>query len=184
MTMEKIVSGLGLIAVVSGAARMLMTPCALIWGSDSMPELWAGLVACYLMAIGSLGLYMYQAARTGVLGLIGGLLLSLGNMITGCLVWSTMLKAEPSPDVMFVPMANNAIMLGGLVLFAIVTFRAGQLPRWAAVLLLIWPILGFVPVLSPWLTALWGLAYIGLGYPVWRNGKTDSGGKYKTELSV
>ncbi|CAG7655033.1 hypothetical protein ACFQI7_32920 [Paenibacillus allorhizosphaerae] len=169
MTMDKITSGFGLIAVLGGVARMLMTPGALIWGSDSMPELWAGLIACYLMAIGSIGIYMYEAVRTGVLGFIGCLLLSLGNMMTGCLVWSTILKAEPSEAALFLPIVNNALMLIGLVLFSFVTFRAGQLPRWAAVMLLIWVFLGFIPALSSWLTLLWGLAYVGLGYPVWRN---------------
>jgi hypothetical protein len=174
LSVQRITSLFGFIAVLSGIVRLLMTPSALIWGPNSMPELWAGLTACWLMAIGGIGLYLFQAPRTGVLGLIGCLLLSLGNMITGCLVWSTMLNAEPTDAVLFIPMANNIVMLAGLIVFAAVTFRAGLLPRWASVLLLVWPFIGYLPFMGDWMTLFWGAAYAGLGYPVWRNGSGSS----------
>ncbi|MFE5322976.1 hypothetical protein ACFQ88_30300 [Paenibacillus sp. NPDC056579] len=181
MTLEKVTASLGLIAVISGISRMLMAPFAFIWGSNSMPELWAGLIACYLMAVGSLGLYLYQTIRTGVVGLVGCLLLSFSNMITGCLVWSTMLNAQPVDGVTILPIINEVTMLAGIILFSVVSIKARQLPLWASILLLVWPILGFIPALSQWFTLLWGLAYVGLGYKVWRSGFP---GKYDSALTL
>ncbi|SDD01569.1 hypothetical protein SAMN02799630_02084 [Paenibacillus sp. UNCCL117] len=170
MRMEQVVVGLGFTAVAGGLVRMAMTPAALIWGTDSTQELWAGLIACWLMAIGSLGLFLAQVQQTGVLGLISSLALTLSNMITACLVWSTMLGAVP-PDGSLVLPINSLLMLAGLVIFAAVTWRGGILPRWAAVLLLVWPFVTLIPGTEAYGAVLWGLAYIGLGLPVWLNKK-------------
>jgi len=184
LTAEKVASALGLIAIAGGIARILMTPFALVWGQDSMPELWAGLVACFLMAIGTLGIYMYQSVRTGKIGLIGCLLLALSNMITSCLVWSTMLQAEPSAGggVTLLPLMNEVIMLIGVLVFSISSFQARKLPDWATLALLLWFFLGYVPALSVWVTPLWGLAYIGYGYTVWKN--SSSRNKYDTSITA
>jgi len=144
---------------------MAMTPAALIWGTDSPQELWAGLIACWLMAFGSLGLFLAQSQQTGLPGMMSSLVLSLSNMMTACLVWSTMLGAVPPDGSLFLPI-NSILMLAGLVTFAAVTWRGGVLPRWAAVLLLIWPFVTFIPGTEAYGAALWGLAYIGLGLPV------------------
>ncbi|PYI52576.1 hypothetical protein [Paenibacillus flagellatus] len=170
MPIDKTVSVLGFIAVAGGVARIAMTPAALIWGTDSPQELWAGLIACWLMAAGSLGLFMAQSSRTGVLGLGSALALAFSNMMTGCLVWSTMVHADPGA-VAVLPAVNNALMLAGLVVFGIVSLRAGLLPRWASVLFFVWPLITFVPALSNYAAVMWGLSYVGLGWPVWRGTK-------------
>lgn len=166
MHIHKAIAGLGFAAVAGGVARMAMTPFALIWGTDSAPELWAGLIACWLMAVGSLGLFLFQSSRTGLLGFASSVALAVANMITSCLVWSTMLGAEQS-GYEAVRTIDNVLMLFGLIAFGFVTWRAGKLPRWAAILLVVWPFLSYVPLLSNYIALLWGLAYIGLGLPVW-----------------
>ncbi|MEF3305400.1 hypothetical protein [Paenibacillus sp. GYB003] len=166
MPIDKAVAGLGFIAAVGGATRMLMTPFSLLWGANGSPELWAGLLACWLMAVGTLGLFLVQASRTGVLGFASSLAIAASNMITGCLVWSTMLGAEPT-GYELVRTVNDALMLLGLLVFGIVTWRARVLPRWAAVLTVVWPVVGFFPFLGDYMALLWGLAYVGLGVPAW-----------------
>jgi hypothetical protein len=66
---------------------------------------------------------------------------------------------------------NNILMLFGLIAFSFVTWRAGKLPRWAAVLLVVWPFVSYIPTLGNYIALLWGLAYIGLGLPVWLDRK-------------
>ena len=60
---------------------MGMTPSSLIWGDDSTPEVICGFMACMLMAISSIALYMSQSRETGVLGFIAALLLMIGNLL-------------------------------------------------------------------------------------------------------
>ncbi|MFC0216437.1 hypothetical protein ACFFK0_28990 [Paenibacillus chartarius] len=168
MNWERTVSWLGMFAVLGGALRALMAPAAAIWGTDSMQELVPGLIACFLMAIGSLGLWFGQLPRIGMIGGAGFLLLSFGNMMTACLVWSTMTGAPGDGQAAeLLQMVNNVASSVGLLISSIATIRSGLLPRWAAVLLLVWPFLSFLPYVADWVTLLWGLSYVGLGLPVW-----------------
>ncbi|MDF2713514.1 MAG: hypothetical protein K0R28_439 [Paenibacillus sp.] len=164
MQMEHVSKGLGGIAIAAGAARALMTPFALIWGVNSAPELWAGLVACWLMALGTAGLFLGQLPRVGVWGFIGFALVSLSNMITACFVWSTMIEAEPVES--FLRTVNEIAMLAGTILFAAASWRAGVLPRWGIALFLAWPLIGFLPYMGDWMALFWGFAYVALGYPI------------------
>ncbi|WP_156397050.1 hypothetical protein [Paenibacillus sp. Soil724D2] len=79
MTLERVVKWLGFLCLLAGIIRMGMTPSSLIWGDDSTPEVICGFMACMLMAISSIALYMSQSRETGVLGFIAALLLMIGN---------------------------------------------------------------------------------------------------------
>lgn len=116
---------------------------------------------CLLFLLGITGLYARQANKAGWLGLAGFLLLSLSWALQTAFVFAeafilpllattapqfvdsvlgTLARGEASQvNLGALPLIYSlgcgvAYMLGGL-LFGIATFRAGVLPRWAAVLL-------------------------------------------------
>jgi hypothetical protein len=175
MTMNRAVIGLAFIALLGGVARMVMTPLSLIWGTDSTPELVAGLTACVLMALGTTGLLLAQLPGAGVPGFLGAALISFANTLTSCLVWMTMLHA-PEEGTVILPLLNMGLHLVGHLLLGGVTLRLGILPRWAAVLLMVWPFLAYVPPLIDWLALVWGLAYVGLALPILRSERWRASG--------
>lgn len=117
------------------------------------------LLMCLLFLLGFTGLYARQVEKTGWLGLVGYLMLSLSwSLNTAFIFVETFILpvlAVPSPEFVenFLGIVNGfpgdmnigalpavygltglLYMLGGL-LFGIATFRAGILPRWTAGLL-------------------------------------------------
>ena len=152
--------------------------------------------ACAMSFFGLLGLpglYARQAERSGWLGLVGYILLSLWFvMIMGFSFveafilphvataspefvqsWMGMFNAPAGTfDIGVLPtlwtLSGPVYILGGL-LFGIGTFRAGILPRWAGALLalstVLAPLAGFLPNASQPKTAIpMGLALAWLGY--------------------
>ncbi|PRX59851.1 hypothetical protein B0G52_13061 [Cohnella sp. SGD-V74] len=166
---------LAIICLLAGTARMGMTPTALIWGTDSLPELVCGYIACILMSIGSIVFYTVQAKESGALGLISVLSITLGNIMTAAFVFSTFAVTDPSqlsgeaPMVMASSLISLAALTGGTVLFAFVTYRAKVFPRWIVGLLILMLLFMFVPIAEYKFFALfWGLTYVGTGYCIWR----------------
>ena len=151
---------------------------------------------CFFGLFGITGIYARQVEKTGWLGLVGYLLLSLWLvLITGFTfveVFILPLLATTAPTFVegflgvFSSSASamnlNALstiwtltaplyMLGGL-LFGIATFRAGILPRWAGILLAVGTALTPVaallpPELQPKVAVPVGLALAWLGYALW-----------------
>src|ERR1700690_3997587 len=155
--------------------------------------------ACALAFCGLLGLpglYARQAERSGWLGLIGYILLSLwlvlimGFSFVEAFIlphvaaalpdfvqsWMGMFNAPAGTfDIGVLPtlwtLSGPVYILGGL-LFGIATFRAGILPRWAGALLalstVLAPLAALLPNASQPKTAIpMGLALAWLGYAVW-----------------
>ncbi|HYP44182.1 MAG TPA: hypothetical protein VEQ66_03175 [Propionibacteriaceae bacterium] len=152
--------------------------------------------------IGITGIYLRQVRQTGVLGLIGYLLLSVGYLtilnvqviavfvlpdlagsqpdyVNDVLAVAT--SGTPSGDVdRFQTLSQVAVtyIIGG-VIFGIALFRAAILPRWAAALLSIGALATVatpqLPELTQRLFALpVGIALIGLGYSLWREQRTPA----------
>jgi hypothetical protein len=146
--------------------------------------------------IGITGIYLRQVRQTGVLGLIGyvvlgvGYLAILGNEIVGVFVLPTLAVIEPRyvNDVLRVATSGTpvgdigslqilikggiAYIVGGII-FGVALFRAGILARWAAALLSIGAVATFATPLLPQLTQRLfaipvSVALIGLGYSLWR----------------
>jgi hypothetical protein len=150
---------------------------------------------CFFGLLGMAGLYARQVKKTGWLGLVGFLLLSL---------WLVLIMGFTFVEVFILPpLATTAptfvegflgaysgsgganfealtvvwnlsapiYMLGGL-LFGIATFRAGILSRWAALLLALGTILTPIgallpPEYQPKVAVPVGLALAWLGYALW-----------------
>jgi hypothetical protein len=148
---------------------------------------------CFFGLLGMAGLYARQAVKSGWLGMVGYLLLSLrlvlimGFSFVEAFVlphtaptfegaWMGMLVGPASTvDLGVLPtiwtLTAPIYMLGGL-LFGIATFRAGILPRWAGALLAIGTLLAPTAALlpnaaQPKIAVPVGLALAWLGYALW-----------------
>lgn len=154
------------------------------------------MLACatsFLGLLGLSGLYARQAVKSGWLGLVGFVMLSLWLVlimgfsfveafvlphlasVTPAFVegWMGMFNGDPSPtDLGVLPMLwtlTGPLYIGGGVLFGIATFRARILPRGAAVLLALGtalaPVAGLLPLpVQPKVLMPTGLALAWLGY--------------------
>jgi hypothetical protein len=157
-----------------------------------------------LALIGISGMYLRQVTRTGLLGLIGFLLLGSFYLL---IVAATFAEAVVLPplanqapqfvddflaletggatvgDVGVLAMVNLLVfvtyLLGGL-LFGVALFRAGIVARWAALLLAAGTVVTILVPLIPHALARMtavpvGVALAGLGYSLWRGQRTAAG---------
>ena len=175
MNESKVVQWLGMICLLAGIARIGMTPTAYIWGTDSIPELIFGYIACILMSVGTIAIYQVQSRETGVLGFISTLAMIIGNIMTTALVFTVFIMDPASfsvvADNLVVVISRMGGMIGltlGTLVFAIVTFRAKVFPRWVPFLNVLMIVSMFLPLADNKLFALfWGLTYVGMGFCIW-----------------
>jgi hypothetical protein len=158
---------------------------------------------CFFGLIGLTGIYVRQAAKAGWTGLVGYVLLSLwfglimGFSFVEAFIIPHVATSSPSlvdawmkvfnggtskVDLGVLPtlwtLVGVVYILGGL-LFGIATFRAGILPRGAAVLLavgtLLAPLGGLLPLASqPKVAIPTGLALAWMGYGLWSEQRTPA----------
>jgi hypothetical protein len=155
-------------------------------------------VMSVLALAGITGMYLRQFRHSGVLGLAGYLLFSLGYFVMfgveflAAFVLPTVAHTAPgyvndvivasaggtpSGDIglmQAVFVATAAGYVGGGLLFGIATFRAGVLARWAAVLLAVGNVSTLALSVLPEsfnrpLAVPTGIALIGLGASLWRD---------------
>ena len=143
--------------------------------------------------IGITGIYLRQVRQTGVLGLIGYVVLGVGYLaifsaqVVAVFVLPMLAASEPgfvnpSSDIgplqILIQGGGFAYVVGGII-FGIVLFRANVLARWAAMLLSV----GAVAILTTsWLPELTqrlfavpvSVALIGLGFSLWREQRTQN----------
>lgn len=158
-------------------------------------------VFAVLALVGITGMYLIQVKKSGVLGLIGYLVLGAGFLtmfaleVAGLVVMPAIAGSAPGyvSDVLAVATNGTAVgdigmmtelslvggigyLAGGLV-FGIAMFRANVLARWASILLAVaTPLSLAIPVL-PWVNQRLfaiptGLALIALGYSLWRESRS------------
>jgi len=153
--------------------------------------------------VGITGIYLRQVRQTGVLGLIGYLLLGVGFLtiltiqVIAVFVLPDLAASQPGyvsdalavahsgtpvGDVSQFQTLNNIAItyIAGGIIFGIALFRAGVLARWAAALLSVGAVATvatpYLPELTQRLFALpVSVALIGLGYSLWREQRTSAG---------
>lgn len=171
-------------------------------------------VAMTVLALaGITGMYLSQARKMGVLGLVGYVILSGGYLamlsveVVGLVVLPAIAEGAPgyvsdvlavatggaaSGDIGLLPALNLVVgigyLAGGLV-FGIALFRAGVLARWAAVLLAAaTTATAAIPVLPQVNQRLFavptGVALIGLGYSLWREHRTQKATESDASITV
>ena len=157
-----------------------------------------------LALAGITGMYLRQVKQTGVLGLLGYVVLSVGYLamlgleVIGLVVVPTIAATSPGyvSDVLAVAVPGGhatgdlgliqpliSVMgigfLGGSLLFGIALFCANVLARWAAALLAVGalgtPAILLLPQVNFRLFAIpTGVALVGLGYSLWREQRTPA----------
>lgn len=159
------------------------------------------IVMAVLSLAGLTGMYLRQVRQTRVLGLVGyvlfaiGYLLMLGVEIVGLVVLPSIAASSPGyvKDVLAVATAGHATgdiglmqtlnavnaftyLVGGFI-FGIALFRAKVLARWASALLAVGTVATIgVPLLPQVNFRLFalpiGVAMVGLGWSLWREGRS------------
>jgi hypothetical protein len=162
-------------------------------------------VMAALALAGITGMYLRQVAKTGVLGLLGYVLFSIGYLVImsvafiAAYVLPSLADSAPGyvNDVLAVADGGTATgdiglmqlafrvegfgyLVGGLI-FGIALYRARVLARWAAVLLAIGTFATIAIPLLPHsfarpLAFPTGVALIGLGYSLWRTACSEDTG--------
>ena len=181
----------GLAAVLAGAAIALYNVVEFIAFSGApMSNLanlpgWvafnvAGLMGIALLVVGLVALYAVQAQRAGSVGIIGFSLALLGVLQYYGVTWAEAFllpsvgRAAPAvldtPDPLLGTGLISTVLLStlGFVVFAVATLRAGVLPRWTAVLMILGAVVPFLTqalgsTLPIGPVAL-GVSLIGMGY--------------------
>jgi hypothetical protein len=153
--------------------------------------------------IGITGIYLRQVRQTGVLGLIGYVVLGVGYLaifgvqVVGVFVLPSLAASQPGfvNDVLAVATSGTPISdigplqiliqgggfayVAGGIIFGIALFRANILARWAAVLLSAGAVAilatSQLPELTQRLFAIpVSVALIGLGFSLWREQRTQN----------
>lgn len=156
-----------------------------------------------LALIGITGMYLHQVKKSGVLGLIGYLVLGAGFLtmfsmeLVGLVVMPAIAGSAPGyvSDVLAVATNGTATgsigamaqlnLIGGVgylaggLIFGIAMFRANVLARWASILLAVATPLSLAIPLLPWINQRLfaiptGLALIALGYSLWRESRSGA----------
>ena len=119
-------------------------------------------VALLLTAVGLVGLHTLQRGSYGLLGQVGFYLalVAVAARILGAAVF-----LAGSSALEWISLPATLGMFVGLVLYGVATLRAGVLPRWYGLALIL-----CMPVSLPlavYGTALFGLIMVVLGYTLW-----------------
>lgn len=155
-----------------------------------------------LSVAGITGMYLRQVKQTGLLGLIGylvlasGFLLMFATEVIGLVVIPTIAATSPGyvTDVLAVAVPGGHAVgdlglfkvlgdltgiayLGGGLLFGIALFRAGVLARWASALLMVGAVAPIAVLALPQVNFRLfaiptGVALVGLGHSLWREQRT------------
>ena len=135
-----------------------------------MPELVCGFVACVLMGIGIIGVYLYQAPRSGILGLISVLSLSVSSSLTAALVWNNMLGVLPEDHhyISTLLPINSMLAMIAQIAFGITAIRARVYPTWNLILFIVYPGIYFIPAVEDLGSVAWGLCYVVFAIYIWQ----------------
>jgi len=203
ITTTKLIQAAGIAALVAGALFLLPQ---FIHPEDQVAQVtttgWAvahlvNTTMAVLALIGVTGLYLRQVRETGVLGLIGFVLLGVGFLMIAMVSFAeavilpqiadvapryvndflaTLVGGDVKGDVGRLGLANGVAavtyLLGG-VLFGVALYRAGIVARWAALLLSVGAVASLAAAVLPetiFRTATFptAVALMGLGYSLWR----------------
>ena len=160
----------GVITILGGATFALAWLTSMVFGEPHIAGVelsrWLALAAHILMLLGLVGIYLVQADRARVWGLIGflsaftGVAIFIGYLVGG---WTA---AIPEPRLGPV---GGLLWISGLLILAVVTWQGDVLARWAGVLWFIGAVVYATGVPSgpedaPRVTALIGSLLVAAGF--------------------
>jgi len=197
MSTAKLISWSGLISILAGvlyALGALLHPVGEDLAAYASPK-WVPAhqvywVSAMLMLFGLVGLYARQVEKTGWLGLVGFVLAFIGTVLVDSIfvMASTVihLVAVQAPalfDQAGAPPTFGVlvVVLGfilGYILFGVATMRAGVLPRWSGLLLIIGSAMFMISEAVPLNASLshlivtigdviFGAGFVWMGFALW-----------------
>jgi hypothetical protein len=197
MSTRNLIRWSGLISILAGvlyALGALLHPVgedlASVIHPNWIPSHFVYWISAVLMQLGLVGLYARQVDKAGRLGLVGFVLAFIGTALVGAILFlataAIPLIAAGAPAIFDQAMAAPAfivvmLVVGfgfGYVLFGIATMRAGVLPRWAGLLLIIGVLLFMLSEAAPLERTLshvvvtvgdvvFGFGLVWMGYALW-----------------
>ena len=200
MSSANLIRWSGLISVLAGvlyAVGALLHPVGedlgAVTSSNWIPAHLVYWVSIILMHLSLVGLYARQMKETGWLGLVGFILAFIGTALVGSILLyvSTTLPliADEAQEIFDQAAAPPTFMLllfvlgfgVGWTLIGVATMRAGVLPRWSGLLLIIGVMLFAISEAVPFEDTLahllvtvgditFGLGLIWIGYALWSDG--------------
>lgn len=176
MTFNQVVRLLAVFSIIGGFFRALMCPLALVWGMNSPQELTAGVLGTIFMGLGIFGLYLSHQKEFGKLGFTAFILYAIGSFILMGMVFSTLVFATYDPKVLQMDMPPLPIMVAGpfmmvtvmlsMILLGIAALKSKVFSKVPAILLILGPILNFVPIVTDYSVLAWGIPFMWFGIEV------------------
>jgi hypothetical protein len=184
MNFNQVIRVLAVFSIIGGFFRALMCPLALVWGMNSPQELVAGVLGTIFMGIGIFGLYFAYQKELGKLGFTAFILYALGSFVLMGMVFSTLVFAVYDPKVLQMDMPPLPIMVAGpfmmvtvmlsMILLGIAALKSKVFSKVPAILLILAPILNFVPVLTDFSVLAWGIPFMWFGIEVVKKSRENS----------
>jgi hypothetical protein len=176
MNLNKVIRLLAIFSIIGGFFRALMCPLALVWGMNSTQELTAGVLGTLFMGLGIFGLYLSAHKEFGKLGFTAFILYAFGSFILMGMVFASLVFAVYDPKVLQMDMPPLPILIASplmmlsvmlsMILLGIAVLKTKVFSKVPAILILLAPILNFIPVIGDYSVLAWGIPFMWFGVEV------------------
>jgi hypothetical protein len=167
---------LAIFSIIGGFFRALMCPLALVWGMNSPQELTAGVLGTLFMGLGIFGLYFSAHKELGKLGFTAFILYAFGSFVLMGMVFTSLVFAVYDPTVLQMDMPPLPILIASplmmlsvmlsMILLGIAVLKTKVFSKVPAILILLAPILNFIPVVGDYSVLAWGIPFMWFGVEV------------------
>jgi hypothetical protein len=176
MNLNKVIRLLAIFSIIGGFFRALMCPMALVWGVNSPQELTAGVLGTLFMGLGIFGLYFSAHKEFGKLGFTAFILYAFGSFILMGMVFASLVFAVYDPTVLQMDMPPLPILIASplmmlsvmlsMILLGIAVLKTRVFSKVPAIVILLAPILNFIPVVGDFSVLAWGIPFMWFGVEV------------------
>jgi hypothetical protein len=176
MNLNKVIRLLAIFSIIGGFFRALMCPLALVWGMNSPQELTAGVLGTLFMGLGIFGLYLSAHKEFGKLGFTAFILYAFGSFVLMGMVFTSLVFAVYDPKVLQMDMPPLPILIASplmmlsvmlsMILLGIAVLKTKVFSKVPAILILLAPILNFIPVIGDYSVLAWGIPFMWFGVEV------------------
>jgi hypothetical protein len=176
MNLNKVIRLLAIFSIIGGFFRALMCPLALVWGMNSPQELTAGVLGTLFMGLGIFGLYFSAHKEFGKLGFTAFILYAFGSFVLMGMVFTSLVFAVYDPKVLQMDMPPLPILIASplmmlsvmlsMILLGIAVLKTKVFSKVPAILILLAPILNFIPVVGDYSVLAWGIPFMWFGIEV------------------
>jgi hypothetical protein len=173
MTFNQVVRILSVFSIIGGFFRALMCPLALVWGMNSPQELTAGVLGTLFMGLGVFGLYFPSQKEFGKLGFTAFIMYAFGSFVLMGMVFAKLIFSVHDPKILEMATPPLPIMIAGalmmltvmpsMILLGIAALKSKAFSKVPAILLILAPVLNFVPVVTNFSVLAWGIPFMWLG---------------------